>query len=325
MSDVAGNRYPVAFRFEVARPTEPDKMAIPHKPRPVRLTLETQMIRQFSDAELNELREFYEEHGAVQLKGLLDPRDAARVLEIADEMAERADEERAAGSDLSFGRASGRMTIRYMWREVPEVRDFLLRAELSKALAKIVGSKQLRFWFDLTFFHNGGSNGDVGDGTAWHHDIAAFAFKGEMLPSLWMALTPATAETSRLMFIDGSHKNVPGFFRPPTTNPDQSDGMLDILDYDALIAEGKEKILTWDCEPGDALIIHPYTIHGAAGNDGSGKRRVAITTRWLGDDVRWLPTNGQGVNMPGLREANLALGSRPKGDYFPLVYDDAAA
>lgn len=286
------------------------------------------MIREYSEAELKELAEFYEEHGAVQLKGLIDPKDAARVLEIADEMAARADEERAAGSDLSYGRAPGRMTIRYMWREVPEIRDFLLRAELSKALARIVGSRQLRFWFDLTFFHNGTQDGETGDGTAWHHDIAAFAFKGEMLPSLWMALTPATAETSRLMFIDGSHKSVPGYFRPPTaTDVKPDDGMLDILDYDALVAEGKEKILTWDCEPGDALIIHPYTIHGAQGNDGTGggKRRVAITTRWLGDDCRWLPTTGQSTRMPGLQQAALPLGARPKGEYFPLVHDEKAA
>jgi ectoine hydroxylase-related dioxygenase (phytanoyl-CoA dioxygenase family) len=284
---------------------------------------EEYMIRQYSDSELSDLAEFYEEHGAVQLKGLIDPKDAARVLDVADEIAAQVDDEREPGSDLSYGQAAGRMTIRYMWREVQEIRDFLLRAELSRALAKIVGTKQLQFWFDLTFFHKGGNDGGTGAGTAWHHDIAAFAFKGEMLPSLWMALTPATEETSRLMFIDGSHKTVPGYFRPPTSEVNPDDGMLDILDYDRLVAEGKEKILTWDCEPGDALIIHPYTIHGAKGNDGAGgaKRRVAITTRWLGDDVRWMPMNGLGTNMPGLKDAGLAMGGRPKGDYFPMVYD----
>lgn len=280
------------------------------------------MIRQFSEPEIEDMAAFYEEHGAVRLSQLISTESAARLLDIVDETARRAEQQLPDGSDLSFGKGEGRMTIRYMWREIPEVRDFLLRSELAEALGRITGAEELRFWFDLTFIHNGLGDGKAGEGTGWHHDIAAFGFKGLKLPSLWLALTPSREDTSRLQFIDGSHKTVPGYFRTELMEERPGDGMLAILDYDALVAEGKEHILTWDCDPGDALIIHPYTIHGAKGNqgDGIGKRRVAITTRWLGEDCRWLPIAGWGTHLPGIRDRQMVMGSRPSGDYFPVVY-----
>jgi len=197
-----------------------------------------------------------------------------------------------------------------------------------------VGSQTLRFWFDLTFIHDGGQEGGVGVGTGWHHDIAAFGFKGEQLPSLWMAMSVANAERSRLMFIDKSHKTSPGFYRTPDAqmcfdaDPNTPpDGMLSIPDFDALVAEGKEKIITWDCEAGDAIIIHPFTVHGASGNKGSthNARRVAITTRWFGDDVRYYPTSGMySQQVPGVPENPIVIGGRPDGQYFPMVYTVAA-
>ena len=287
------------------------------------------MVKRYTDAEIDAMAAFYEEHGAVKLPGLIEPEWVARILGEIDAAAARADDAPPPGSDLSFGRAEGRMTIRYLWRAVPVVREFMLRPELAEPIARIVRTSQLRFWFDLTFMHNGSTVGDAGAGTPWHHDIAAFTFKGEQLPSLWMAMTPADADRSRLMFIDGSHKTVPGFYRTADSQPPadgSKDGFLEVPDFDAMVASGKETILTWDCAPGDAIIIHPYAIHGARGNSGSGHgRRVAITTRWLGDDVRFLPTSFTAAQRAvGIAASDLSFGSRPHGEYFPLVWDERA-
>jgi ectoine hydroxylase-related dioxygenase (phytanoyl-CoA dioxygenase family) len=250
-----------------------------------------------------------------------------RIQAAIDETALLADGPQPPDRDLSFGRAEGRMTIRYQWRSVPAVRDFLLRPELAEPIARICNTQTLRLWFDLTFIHNGSTSGEAGAGTPWHHDISAFTFKGLQLPSLWMAMTPADAQRSRLEFISGSHKTVRGYYRTPENTPPadgSSDGFLDTPDFDALVAQGKEKLITWDCEPGDAILIHPYTIHGARGNSGKQHgRRVAITTRWLGDDVRFLPSNwGRAQKAVGIVKSDLAMGSRPSGDYFPLVWDE---
>jgi ectoine hydroxylase-related dioxygenase (phytanoyl-CoA dioxygenase family) len=229
------------------------------------------------------------------------------------------------------------MTIRYMWRENEFIRNFLLRPEMAEPIARIADTKTLRFWFDLTFIHQSSQDGKAGPGTAWHHDCSAFDFKGLKLPSLWMAMTPTDSQRSRLEFIDKSHKSVPGFYRAPAAvyraevgnyKPEQSnDGFLECPDYNQLVAEGKEKVISWDCKPGDAIILHPYTIHGAKGNVGNAAhgRRVAITTRWLGDDVRFIPTPyNANVRTPGFAAANMPLGALPKGEYFPLVWGKQA-
>ena len=285
------------------------------------------MVKKYTDAEIDTMAAFYEEHGAVKLPGLIEPEWVKTILETIDATAARADEPQPPGRDLSFGRAEGRMTIRYMWRDVPVVREFLLRPDLAEPIARIVRTHQLRFWFDLTFMHNGSTQGDAGAGTPWHHDIAAFTFKGMQLPSLWMAMTPADANRSRLKFIDGSHKTVPGYYRTADQKPPadgSQDGFLDVPDFDAMVARGDEKILAWDCEPGDAIIIHPCTIHGADGNKGGAQgRRVAITTRWLGDDVRFLPTSfAASQRAVGIVASEMVLGAKPHGEYFPVVWND---
>ncbi len=286
------------------------------------------MVKRYTDAEIAALTAYYQEHGAVRLAGLIEPEWVERILATIDETSHLADQPQPPGRDLSFGRGDGRMTIRYMWRDVPVVREFLLRPELAEPIARIVGTKTLRFWFDLTFIHTG-AGGEAGVGTPWHHDIAAFTFKGEQLPS--MNISRLRFSSARVIAIhsDGSHRSVPGYYRTPD-NPrpadGSDDGFLDLPDFDAMVAEGREKIITWDCDPGDAIIIHPYVIHGARGNasgDDHG-RRVAITTRWLGDDVRYLPTNWTKASKAvGIAKSNLHLGSRAQGEYFPLVWNQA--
>ncbi len=279
----------------------------------------------YTDKELAAYADFYEQHGAVRLPGLISSDLVTKVLAAIDDAAAAFGPGRAPGKAMSFGRGEGRMTIRYMWRENPFIKDFLFREALAEPLARVTRCKELRFWFDLTFIHEAAGEGEIGEGTGWHHDIPAFGFKGEKLPSLWMAMTPSTAANSRLEFIDGSHKSVPGFFRTPTAPVDPADGMLTIPDYDELVKQGREKILTWDCAPGDAIVIHPYTIHGAKGNTGSKAhgRRVAITTRWLGDDVRWLPNDPKAKQfLSDPSEKPLPIGARPAGENFPLIWKE---
>jgi hypothetical protein len=280
------------------------------------------MTSRFTDAELARFAEFYEEHGAVRLPGLVEPEWVERISKEIDGAIARYTPEPHPAGGVTYGRGKGRMTIRQQWRENATMREFLFRDALTVPVSRIARCKVLQFWFDLTFIHEPAGEGEAGEGSDWHHDIAAFAFKGEKLPSLWMALTPATRELSRIEFIDRSHRTVPGFFKPPTGGKDD-DGLLPVPDFNALVAAGKERILTWDCDAGDAIVIHPYTIHGASGNEGTAThaRRVAITTRWLGDDVRWLPLDPQhGRTAFGIDGPPPPLGARPPEAVYPVVW-----
>jgi ectoine hydroxylase-related dioxygenase (phytanoyl-CoA dioxygenase family) len=289
------------------------------------------MAKRYTDEELQEFTDYYDAHGAVKLPGLIEPEAVAKILKEVDVAAAHADDEEPTHA-ISYGRGPGRMTIRYMWRVNPVVKQFLLQKELVEAVARIVDSKELRLFFDLTFIHESGVPGG-GEGSGWHHDASAFVWKGQQLPSLWMALTPSDERHSRLQLVDGSHRRCPGYYRPPSNELDDKGtaltGYFSVPDIDTLVTEGKEQILTWDCLPGDAIVIHPLTIHGAEGVKGDQGRRVAMTTRWLGDDCRWVPglydRGGRGI--PGLYTDTGAppffLGDRPQGDLFPLVWKKA--
>jgi len=289
------------------------------------------MIKQYSDAAIAHLAANYDTHGAVHLPGFLDDETLGRLQAVVNSAMQTMEQPRSTSQASSCLRSQGRLTLRYLWRDSAELRDVLLQRAVAQPIARIVGSKTLRFWFDLTFVHFATPTGDAGMGTPWHHDVPTFSFKGDLMPSLWLALTPTDSTLSRLMFIDGSHRTNRGYYRSPELEkpaPGQQDGFLDLPDFDALLADGTARLLTWDCAPGDAILLHPCTIHGALGNTGQGKhpQRVAMTTRWLGDDVRFLPYSFQRARQQrAISETNLMLGQRPHGEWFPLVYDGTGA
>jgi ectoine hydroxylase-related dioxygenase (phytanoyl-CoA dioxygenase family) len=287
------------------------------------------VIKRYGAEEIRHLAADYAVHGAVHLPGFLGDEELARLQEIVTTAAATIDEPRAAGQARSSQRSDGRLTVRYLWRDRTDLREVLLQQTVARPIAHIIGSTTLRFWFDLTFLHFAGEDGKSGMGTPWHHDVPTFSFKGDLMPSLWLALTSADSTLSRLMFIDGSHRTNHGYYRSPELPrppPGSQDGYLDLPDFDTLIANGKVTVLTWDCQPGDAILLHPATIHGAWGNDGRGThaQRIAMTTRWLGDDVRFLPYSYErALQQPAVAQSGLMIGQRPHGDWFPLVYDAA--
>ena len=284
------------------------------------------MIKQYGTYDIRKLAADYGEHGAVHLPGFLGHDELSRLQKIVDTTI---DEPPTPDRLFPFQRSEGRLTMRYLWRDNADVRDVLLQRAVAKPIADIVGTRTLRFWFDLTFVHFGAAGGKEGIGTPWHHDVPTFAFRGDLMPSLWLALTPTDSTLSQLKFIAGSHRTNQGYYRSPELPKPPAgsqDGFVDLPDFDALIANGSANVLTWDCRAGDAILLHPATIHGAQGNDGNGThpRRIAMTTRWLGDDVRFLPHSYErAIQHPAAAQTGLKLGQRPHGDWFPLVYDVA--
>ena len=64
------------------------------------------------------------------------------------------------------------------------------------------------------------------------------------------------------------------------------------------IENGEYQILSPELQPGDAVVFDFRTVHGATGNQGSGRRR-AFSTRFIGDDVRYIARPGR-TSLPAL-------------------------
>jgi ectoine hydroxylase-related dioxygenase (phytanoyl-CoA dioxygenase family) len=183
-------------------------------------------------------------------------------------------------------------------------------------VAAVIGAKRLQYWYDLTFIHDPNAEGA---GSPWHHDIAAFPCKGAQIPSLWIAMSDITRDMAPLQCIRGSHRN-PIMFRPPVYIDPQAPmptGYGDMPDVEARIAAGEYERISWEVKAGDALLIHPSTLHGSPSNRAD-RPRIAFTTRWAGDDVVWRP-DAFSMSVPGVDLASVPVGERPSGPFFPYV------
>ncbi len=139
--------------------------------------------------------------------------------------------------------------------------------------------------------------------------------------SVWVALTPATTDTSGLEYVAGSHKW--GKFYCPVT-PDEDSAFTDPnLEACPNFSERHDdpdlRFLSWDVEPGDCICHHPLTVHGAGGNKATDLNRMAISIRYLGEDVQW-DNRPHVMTLPAWPD--LPNGVYPDDDaFFPIVWE----
>jgi ectoine hydroxylase-related dioxygenase (phytanoyl-CoA dioxygenase family) len=286
----------------------------------------------YSDTDIGKFREIYATDGVVHVPGLLDPgwvRDLTQIIEDArvtltpDHARSPMDHFVAVPDDTGqryrvaeYSYSPGRFTIRWLWRDLDPVRRFFTESNVAPLVAAVIGARRLQYWYDLTFLQEPLADGP---GSPWHHDIAAFPCKGQQIPSLWIAMSDIDRDMSPLECIRGSHKD-PRMFRPPVHLPEGTAtpaGYSPAPDVESLIGAGTYERITWDIKAGDALLIHPFTLHGAPANR-SNKVRIAFTTRWAGDDVVWKP-DVFSMRVPGVDLTQVPVGQRPDGPYFPYA------
>lgn len=187
----------------------------------------------------------------------------------------------------------------------------------SEIAAKLMGCDEVRYYYDQLFIKTPGTAAP----TPWHNDLPFWPFRGNDLISIWIALTPVTAESSGVQYVAGSHR-WNKMFRAVT--PDYDPRFLDPAleecpDYGSPDTPAAGKVLSWDMQPGDILCHHPLTVHGAAGNKSATQTRVGLSIRYLGPDVQWDP---RPHTMTLRRPPNVEPGQYPADDIaFPRTWD----
>jgi hypothetical protein len=283
----------------------------------------------FAAEELDRFAATYREDGVVHIPGLLGQDWVQRLVSVISQARKALTESGTSPSGLApgsrllsgmrtaeFSSAPGRFTIRWLWRDLEAVQRFFTDSGVAPVVAAVIGARRLQYWYDLTFIHDPNAEGA---GSPWHHDIAAFPCKGAQIPSLWIAMSDITRDMAPLQCIRGSHRN-PIMFRPPVyvdRKAEAPPGYGDMPDVEARIASGEYERISWDVKAGDALLIHPNTLHGSAANRAD-RPRIAFTTRWAGDDVVWRP-DAFSMQIPGVDLATVPVGERPAGPLFPYI------
>ena len=260
----------------------------------------------------NALTEFARD-GAVCLRGVFDTKWLALVAQgVTREMASPCGIAKDYTTDGEPGRYFGSLV---MWRGVPEFEEYVLHSPAAEIAGAFRGADEVLFYHDHLLVKEPGT----ADPTPWHHDQPYYPVDGEQIVSIWMPLDPVDRATS-VEFVAGSHRwgrwFAPRYFAGGARYYDlEGTRFEDIPDIEA--ERGDYEILGWEMEPGDAVVFHALTLHGAPGNQSANRRR-AYATRWLGEDARYAARPGE--ISPPIEGHGLAPGDPMECETFPVVW-----
>jgi hypothetical protein len=180
--------------------------------------------------------------------------------------------------------------------------------------AALLDSDKVNFFGDQIFVKEPGTR----ERTAFHQDATYFEIDGDQCCVLWIPVDPVTIETGALQYVRGSHRDGrlyrPNVFVTQTALPGaQGEPVPDV--------EGNPDafdIVHFDVEPGDVIVHHYRTLHGAGGNLSRYQVRRAASIRYCGDDIRicsrpWAPKQLHHTQR-------LSNGEPLRGPDFPVVW-----
>ena len=164
-----------------------------------------------------------------------------------------------------------------------EFRQFSLNGAAPEIAAALLDSDKINFFGDQIFVKEPGTR----ERTAFHQDATYFEIEGEKCCVLWIPVDPVTLESGTILYVRGSHRDGKLYqlnvFIAQTPLPGAKGQLLPDIeghmeDYD---------IIHFDMEPGDIIVHHYRTIHGAGGNHSRYQVRRAASLRYCGDDIRF--------------------------------------
>lgn len=156
---------------------------------------------------------------------------------------------------------------------------FLRELPAAELAARLMRSSVARLFFEQILVKEAGAE----QRTPWHQDLPYWPIAGTQVCSIWIPVEKLAKQVS-VEFVAGSHRwpeHSPRDFHCGTDYGHA--GLPRLRDIDA--ERDKHRVLAFAMSPGDCLVFHAKTAHGAPGNDGSIPRR-AVSIRWAGDDVR---------------------------------------
>jgi ectoine hydroxylase-related dioxygenase (phytanoyl-CoA dioxygenase family) len=202
------------------------------------------------------------------------------------------------------------------WQRIPAMEAFIRTSPAARMAGDIMGAERVRLYHDHVLVKEPGTR----QRTPWHQDLPYYNVQGRQNISMWCPVDPVS-RASTLELVAESHDGP--WFMPRSFLDGQAkwfpDGSLaELPDIDG--RPGDFDILGWALEPGDAVFFHMLALHGSAGHDGPGRRRV-LSVRFLGDDMThavrpWVTS----PPFPGLSD-ELADGAPLDHPLFPVLWE----
>lgn len=236
-------------------------------------------VRDLSDVEI----QTYQGEGVAFLPAFADQVTVDRLRAAAER---RADSPSPHADELS--NAGRFLSDQFLFNDMDDFREFVFQTRIAENAGRAMGVDRVRAYFDQLFVCAPETPTDY----YWHQDIPYWPIEGDAICSIWLSLTDCTPESSALQFVRGRehqeqlyaqipfggedparHTNFAAADRPPPpdfhTEPD------------------RYEILSWDYHAGDAVLFNARIMHSSGGNSSRDVNRIAYSTRWIGDDVRF--------------------------------------
>lgn len=193
-------------------------------------------------------------------------------------------------------------------------RKLIMRGPLSEIAGALLGSTEVRYYHDQLFVKEPRTS----QRTAFHQDAGYMNIEGDDCCVLWVPVDPVTLENGALQYVRSSHLEsryyAPNVFVSQTPLPgSEAEAVPDI--------EGNPDafdIVHFDSEPGDVLVHHYRTLHGAGGNLSRYQVRRAASIRYIGDDIRFKARPGAPAQLQFKQQ--LHDGEEVIGADFPVVW-----
>ena len=231
------------------------------------------------------------------------------------------------GSDLSMNLAKDDkgafFNDLFLWRWNEDFRRFAFESPLPELASRILAADDIRLFYDQLFVMEPGGQ----TGTPWHQDLPYWPISGPDVLSIWVPFDPVSPDNGVVSYVAGSHRWQQRI-RPASPRLTAAGKIDEVSSTDGRIVfdpeDGAHAFLTWTLEPGDVLVHHGMTVHGARPNTTADLRRRALAVRYVGPETRYDPRPGTWIHDTKVR-THLPLPDLQPGDpldceLFPKVW-----
>ena len=199
------------------------------------------------------------------------------------------------------------------WERIPEYRAFVYESPAAAVAAAVMQSPSAQFFHEHVLVKEPGT----AKRTPWHQDAPYYCVDGRQTVSFWIPLDPVPRDVCP-EFIAGSHRWGKLFY--PRRFADDTDYAYDGGGFETIPSIDRERekydIRSYELAPGDVILFHFRTVHGAPANPGAERRR-GFAPRWLGEDARFVERPGcTSPPYPGIGQKT---GERLREDWFPVI------
>jgi ectoine hydroxylase-related dioxygenase (phytanoyl-CoA dioxygenase family) len=257
----------------------------------------------------------YHRDGAVLLKGILDAEER-RLLEAGVDEAYVARGPRSSVVRSSDG--EGETFVETSPSDHSSaLRALKERGSLAQIAARVMKVSSAQLVFEQIFYKTKGRIVP----TPWHQDTPFLRVRGYDQCRVWLSCDYSPGDIT-VQMVRGSHRwNVvystqSGAKTKETAAEGKGYDFDNLGDPDLPLAPDVARfrdsfdIITFDVEPGDALVFQGNMLHGAAGRDSWDRPRRAFATMWGGPDLRYHEPRGKAFPPPG----DLSRHPVPHGD-----------